>query len=57
MAAPEAGEIPSVPGFIVGNAEEFTSLVMFELGAAMTLSVLVFKVDEETIRVDVRAAV
>jgi hypothetical protein len=57
VAAPEAGEIPSVPGFIVGNAEESTSLVMVELEATKTLSVLVFEVDEEARRVDVRAGV
>lgn len=57
VAAPEAGEIPSVPGFIVGNAEESTSLVMVELEATKTLSVLVFEVDEEARRVDVRATV
>lgn len=57
VAAPEADEIPSVPGFIVGNAEESTSLVMVELEATKTLSVLVFEVDEEARRVDVRATV
>ena len=57
VAAPEAGEIPSVPGFVVGNAEESTSLVMVELEATKTLSVLVFEVDEEARRVDVRATV
>ena len=57
VAAPEAGEIPSVPGFIVGNAEESTSLVMVELEVTKTLSVLVFEVDEEARRVDVRATV
>ena len=57
VAAPEAGEIPSVPGFIVGNAEESPSLVIVELEAAKTLSVLVFAVDEGVMYVDVRAAV
>lgn len=57
VAAPEAGEIPSVPGFIVGNAEESPSLVIVELEAAKTLSVLVFAVDEEVMYVDVRATV
>lgn len=57
VAASEAGEIPSVPGSIVGNAEEPTSLVMVELEATKTLSVLVFVIDEEAGRVDVRASV
>ena len=57
VAAPEAGETPSLPGFIVGNAEESTSLVMVELEVTKTLSVLVFEVDEEARRVDVRATV
>jgi hypothetical protein len=47
VAVPEAGEIPSVPGLIVGNAEEPPSLVMVELGAAKTLLVLFFEVAEE----------
>lgn len=46
VPAPEAGEIPSMPGLIVGNAEESPSLVMVELEAAKTLSELVFEADE-----------
>ena len=55
--APEAGEIPPVPGLIVGNAEESPSLVIVELETAKMLSVLVSEVDKEAMYVDVRAAV
>ena len=57
VAVPEAGEIPSVPGLIVGNAEESPLLVIVELGAAETLLVLFLEVAEEVMRVDVRAIV
>lgn len=36
VAAPEAGVIPSVPGFIVGNADELSSVAVVELGLADT---------------------
>jgi hypothetical protein len=57
VAAPEAGEIPSVPGLIVGNAEEPPSLAVVELGTTGTLLVLFLGVAEEVMRVDVWADV
>ena len=53
VAAPEAGEIPSVPGLIVGNAEEIPSLAMVELGMTGTLLVLLLEVAEEVMRGEV----
>jgi hypothetical protein len=54
---PEAGEIPSVPGLIVGNAEEGPSLVIFELKPAEALLVFFSEVTEEVMYVDVGATI
>ena len=55
VAAPEAGEIPSVPGFIVGNAEESPSLTFVELNSVGALPVLFPEVVEEVVYVGVGA--
>jgi len=57
VAAPEAGEIPSVPGLIVGNAEESLLLLIVELEAIEMLPEVFSEVAEEVMYVDVRAAV
>jgi hypothetical protein len=57
VAVPEAGEIPSVPGLIVGNAEEGPSLVIFELKPAEALLVFFSEVTEEVMYVDVGATI
>lgn len=56
VAAPEAGGIPSVPGLIVGTAEESLS-VIDELGLVGMLLELFLEVVEEEVYLDVRATV
>lgn len=55
VAVPEAREIPSVPGFIVGNAEESPSLTVVERISVGALPVLFPEMVEEVMYVDVGA--
>jgi hypothetical protein len=57
VAEPEAGAMPSVPGFIVGNVDGFVSLVIGVSGLAETIPVPLLKSIDEEVCVDGRGKV
>jgi hypothetical protein len=56
VAVPEAGSMPSVPGFIVGNVDGFVLLVTGVVGLAETSPVPLLKLIDEEVCVDERGA-